>query len=416
MIRFKMSWFSIGMVAIVILLIAGIGFVYSYFNSPQKEFARNEIKQLDKINKFVDVRAKISKDYGKKAEDKKQSLEFKYDLFSLDIYKDGLNKHSAIYGKSSFLGKKIDTLVVEKDDVMKFDMNFYKRIVEVPNKLINKQLNEVSKEKVDISLNDFVESFFFTSKKNPYNLTDSQIKDLYTSIDKNAFTKDGRTITLTLNKDNLVKLTEKARDIIVDNSKDNKFNKSTLDSLVNKAKNAKGDVIIRQMKVDDETIHRTIEWSNNRVDINVTANNDGFRVNVIEKNNEILFSTEKQGDKFKDVLQFSVKNDKKDVSQSRIELTSDKVSDSEYKIEGYSRQYTNGIQDIKNIKGYVKTYDKSLELKLEMERTDSIFLKYSYDVIMPYIDKNRDIVKVNENNLDSVMFDIQKSISEFISK
>lgn len=413
--KLKLTLISMGAVAALI----GIGgYAYSQYNNPQNEFARNEIKQIDKLNKYIDVRAKISKGYGKKAEDKSQRLEFKHDLFSLDLYKDGLEKHSAVHGKGNFLGKTVDILAVEKDDKLNVDMNFYKKVLQVPNKVLNNQVKQLSKDtKVqgeDISLNDFVESFFFLSKKNPYNFTDKQIKEIYKSVDKKAFSKNGHTITLTLNKDNLVKITEKVKEVVSKNSKDNKFNEATLDNLIKQAKEAKGDVVITQMKISDETLNRTVNWSNHKVEINSTVNGDGFSVEVNEKNIEVGFKSEKQGDRFKDIFQITSKDNDKKVTQSRIELNSDKVSETEYKIDGYSRQYNAGIQDIKKVNGYVKTYDKSLELKLEMERTDSIFVKYSYDTTLPKVDASKEVTKVNEGNLDKVMQDIQLSIAEFI--
>ena len=412
--RLKLTLISMGAVAVLV----GIGgYAYSQYNNPQTEFARNEINQLDKLNKYIDVRAKISKDYGKKAEDKSQRLEFKHDLFSLDLYKDGLEKHSAVRGKGNFIGKDIDILAVEKDDKLNVDMNFYKKVLEVPNKVLTKQAKQLSGDtnfQQDISLNDFVESFFFLSKKNPYNFTDKQIKEIYKSVDKTAFHKNGHTITLTLNKDNLVKITEKVKEVVNKNSKDNKFNQATLDNLIKQAKEAKGDVVITQMKISDETLNRTINWSNHKVEINSTVNSDGFSVEVNEKNIEVGFRSEKQGDRFKDIFLITSKANDKKVTQSRIELNSDKVSDTEYKIDGYSRQYNSGIQDIKKVKGYVKTYDKSLELKLEMERTDSIFVKYSYDTVLPKVYASKEVTKVNEGNIDKVMQDIQLSITEFI--
>lgn len=413
--RLKLTLISMGAVAALV----GIGgYAYSQYNNPQNEFARNENNQFDKLNKYIDVRAKISKDYGKKAEDKSQRLEFKHDLFSLDLYKDGLEKHSAVQGKGNFLGKIVDILAVEKDDKLNVDMNFYKKVLEVPNKVLTKQAKQLSGDAKaqgeDISLNDFVESFFFLSKKNPYNFTDKQIKEIYKSVDKKAFSKNGHTITLTLNKDNLVKITEKIKEIVNKNSKDNKFNQATLDNLIKQAKEAKGDVVITQMKISDETLNRTVNWSNHKVEINSTVNGDGFSVEVNEKNIEVGFRSEKQGDKFKDIFQITSKDNDKKVTQSRIELNSDKVSDTEYKIDGYSRQYNAGIQDIKKVSGYVKTYDKSLELKLEMERADSILVKYSYDITLPKVDATKEVTKVTESNLDKVMQEIQLSIAEFI--
>lgn len=413
--KLKLTLISMGAVAALV----GIGgYAYSQYNNPQTEFARNEIKQIDKLNKYIDVRTKISKDYGKKAEDKSQRLEFKHDLFSLDLYKDGLEKHSAVRGKGNFLGKTVDILAVEKDDKLNIDMNFYKKVLEVPNKVLTKQAKQLSGDtKVqgeDISLNDFVESFFFLSKKNPYNFTDKQIKEIYKSVDKKAFSKNGHTITLTLNKDNLVKITEKVKEVVSKNSKDNKFNEATLDNLIKQAKEAKVDVVMTQMKISDETLNRTVNWSNHKVEINSTVNGDGFSVEVNEKNIEVGFRSEKQGDRFKDIFQITSKDNDKKVTQSRIELNSDKVSDTEYKIDGYSRQYNTGIQDIKKVSGYVKTYDKSLELKLEMERSDSIFVKYSYDTSLPKVDASKEVTKVNEGNIDKVMQDIQLSIAEFI--
>lgn len=413
--KLKLTLISMG--AVAALVVIG-GYAYSQYNNPQTEFARNEIKQIDKLNKYIDVRAKISKDYGKKAEDKSQRLEFKHDLFSLDLYKEGLEKHSAICGKGNFLGKTVDILAVEKDDKLNVDMNFYKKVLEVPNKVITKQAKQLSGDTKaqgeDISLNDFVESFFFLSKKNPYNFTDKQIKEIYKSVDKKAFSKNGHTITLTLNKDNLVKITEKVKEIVSKNSKDNKFNDATFDNLIKQAKEAKGDVVITQMKISDETLNRTVNWSNHKVEINSTVNGDGFSVEINEKNIEVGFRSEKQGDRFKDIFQITSKDNDKKVTQSRIELNSDKVSDNEYKIDGYSRQYNAGIQDIKKVSGYVKTYDKSLELKLEMERADSIFAKYSYDTALPKVDASKEVTKVNEGNIDKVMQDIQLSIAEFI--
>lgn len=413
--KLKLTLISMGAVAALV----GIGgYAYLQYNNPQAEFAKNEIKQLDKLNKYIDVRAKISKDYGKKAEDKSQRLEFKHDLFSLDLYKDGLEKHSAVRGKGNFLGKTVDILAVEKDDKLNVDMNFYKKVLEVPNKVLTKQAKQLSGDAKaqgeDISLNDFVESFFFLSKKNPYNFTDKQIREIYKSVDKKAFSKNGHTITLTLNKDNLVKITEKVKEIVNKNSKDNKFNQATLDNLIKQAKEAKGDVVITQMKISDETLNRTVNWSNHKVEINSTVNGDGFSVEVNEKNIEVGFRSEKQGDKFKDIFQITSKDNDKKVTQSRIELNSDKVSDNEYKIDGYSRQYNSGIQDIKKVSGYVKTYDKSLELKLEMERADSILVKYSYDTALPKVDSSKQVTKVNDGNINSVMQDIQLSIAEFI--
>lgn len=413
--RLKLTLISMGAVAALV----GIGgYAYSQYNNPQNEFARNENNQFDKLNKYIDVRAKISKDYGKKAEDKSQRLEFKHDLFSLDLYKDGLEKHSAVQGKGNFLGKIVDILAVEKDDKLNVDMNFYKKVLEVPNKVLTKQAKQLSGDAKaqgeDISLNDFVESFFFLSKKNPYNFTDKQIKEIYKSVDKKAFSKNGHTITLTLNKDNLVKITEKIKEIVNKNSKDNKFNQATLDNLIKQAKEAKGDVVITQMKISDETLNRTVNWSNHKVEINSTVNGDGFSVEVNEKNIEVGFRSEKQGDNFKDIFQITSKDNDKKVTQSRIELNSDKVSDTEYKIDGYSRQYNAGIQDIKKVSGYVKTYDKSLELKLEMERADSILVKYSYDITLPKVDATKEVTKVTESNLDKVMQEIQLSIAEFI--
>lgn len=413
--KLKLTLISMGAVAALV----GIGgYAYSQYNNPQSEFARNEIRQLDKLNKYIDVRAKISKDYGKKAEDKSQRLEFKHDLFSLELYKDGLEKHSAVRGKGNFIGKDIDILAVEKDDKLNVDMNFYKKVLEVPNKVITKQAKQLTGDAKaqgdDISLNDFVESFFFLSKKNPYNFTDKQIKEIYKSVDKKAFSKNGHTITLTLNKDNLVKITEKVKEVVNKNSKYNKFNQATLDNLIKQAKEAKGDVVITQMKISDETLNRTVNWSNHEVEINSTVNGDGFSVEINEKNIEVGFRSEKQGDRFKDIFQITSKDNDKKVTQSRIELNSDKVSDNEYKIDGYSRQYNSGIQDIKKVSGYVKTYDKSLELKLEMERADSIFVKYSYDVTLPKVDASKEVTKVNEGNLDKVIQDIQLSIAEFI--
>lgn len=416
MSKLKLTLISMGAVAALV----GIGgYAYSQYNNPQTEFARNEINQLDKLNKYIDVRAKISKDYGKKAEDKSQRLEFKHDLFSLDLYKDGLEKHSAVRGKGNFIGKTVDILAVEKDDKLNVDMNFYKKVLEVPNKLLTKQAKQLTGDnkgqgEEDIALNDFVESFFFLSKKNPYNFTDKQIKEIYKSVDKTAFHKNGHTITLTLNKDNLVKITEKVKEVVNKNSKDNKFNQATLDNLIKQAKEAKGDVVITQMKISDETLNRIINWSNHKVEINSTVNSDGFSVEVNEQNIEVGFRSEKQGDKFKDIFLITSKANDKKVTQSRIELNSDKVSDTEYKIDGYSRQYNSGIQDIKKVKGYVKTYDKSLELKLEMERADSIFVKYSYDTALPKVDASKEVTKVNEDNIDKVMQEIQLSIAEFI--
>ena len=415
MSRLKLTLISMGAVAALV----GIGgYAYSQYNNPQTEFARNEINQLDKLNKYIDVRAKISKDYGKKAEDKSQRLEFKHDLFSLDLYKDGLEKHSAVRGKGNFIGKDIDILAVEKDDKLNVDMNFYKKVLEVPNKVITKQVKQLTGDNngqgEDISFNDFVESFFFLSKKNPYNFTDKQIKEIYKSVDKTAFHKNGHTITLTLNKDNLVKITEKVKEVVNKNSKDNKFNQATLDNLIKQAKEAKGDVVITQMKISDETLNRTINWSNHKVEINSTVNGDGFSVEINEKNIEVGFRSEKQGDRFKDIFLITSKANDKKVTQSRIELNSDKVNDTEYKIDGYSRQYNSGIQDIKKVKGYVKTYDKSLELKLEMERADSIFVKYSYDTALPKVDASKEVTKVADDNIDKVMQDIQLSIAEFI--
>ena len=412
--KLKMTLISMGAVAALV----GIGgYAYSQYNNPQTEFARNEINQLEKLNKYIDVRAKIAKDYGNKAEDKSQRLEFKHDLFSLDLYKDGLEKHSAVRGKGNFIGKDIDILAVEKDDKLNVDMNFYKKVLEVPNKVITKQAKQLTGDtnvQQDISLNDFVESFFFLSKKNPYNFTDKQIKEIYKSVDKTAFHKNGHTITLTLNKDNLVKFTEKVKEVVNKNSKDNKFNQATFDNLIKQAKEAKGDVVITQLKISDETLNRTINWSNHKVEINSTVNSDGFSVEVNEKNIEVGFKSEKQGDRFKDIFLITSKANDRKVTQSRIELNSDKVSDTEYKIDGYSRQYNSGIQDIKKVKGYVKTYDKSLELKLEMERADSILVKYSYDTALPKVDASKEVTKVNEGNINNVMQDIQLSIAEFI--
>lgn len=413
--KLKLTLISMG--AVVALVGIG-GYAYSQYNNPQNEFARNETRQLDKLNKYIDVRAKISKDYGKKAEDKSQRLEFKHDLFSLDLYKDGLEKHSVVRGKGNFIGKTVDILAVEKDDKLNVDMNFYKKVLEVPNKVLTKQAKQLTGDTKaqgeDISLNDFVESFFFLSKKNPYNFTDKQIKEIYKSVDKKAFSKNGHTITLTLNKDNLVKITEKVKEVVNKNSKDNKFNEATLDNLIKQAKEAKGDVVITQMKISDETLNRTVNWSNYKVEINSTVNGDGFSVEVNEKNIEVGFRSEKQGDRFKDIFQITSKDNDKKVTQSRIELNSDKVSDNEYKIDGYSRQYNSGIQDIKKVSGYVKTYDKSLELKLEMERADSILVKYSYDTDLPKVDASKEVTKVTESNIDKVMQEIQLSIAEFI--
>ena len=412
--RLKLTLISMGAVAALV----GIGgYAYSQYNNPQAEFARNETRQLDKLNKYIDVRAKIFKNYGKKAEDKSQRLEFKHDLFSLDLYKDGLEKHSAVRGKGNFIGKDIDILAVEKDDELNVDMNFYKKVLEVPNKVITNQVKQLSGDtnfQQDISLNDFVESFFFLSKKNPYNFTDKQIKEIYKSVDKKAFSKNGHTITLTLNKDNLVKITEKVKDIVSKNSNNNKFNQATLDNLIKQAKEAKGDVVITQMKISDETLNRTVNWSNHKVEINSTVNSDGFSVEINEKNIEVGFRSEKQGDKFKDIFQITSKDNDKKITQSRIELNSDKVSDTEYKIDGYSRQYNSGIQDIKNVSGYVKTYDKSLELKLEMERSDNILVKYSYDIALPKVNASKEVTKVDNDNINKVMQDIQLSIAEFI--
>ena len=168
------------------------------------------------------------------------------------------------------------------------------------------------------------------------------------------------------------------------------------------------------MEISDETLNRAVNWSNHKVEINSTVNGDGFSVEVNEKNIEVGFRSEKQGDRFKDIFQITSKDNDKKVTQSRIELNSDKVSDTEYKIDGYSRQYNSGIQDIKKVNGYVKTYDKSLELKLEMERADSILVKYSYDTALPKVDASKEVTKVTESNIDKVMQDIQLSIAEFI--
>ena len=159
-------------VAVVAVLGAGAGgYAYMEYNSPQNVFARNEIAQTTQLKSYIKDRTKLSHKYGEQAKDKKQVLASSFgtekEKIKLDIYKDPTAKNASVVGEGSFLGKALSGQVSEKDDKLGIELNFYNKVVEVPSKAITDYFKEVSEGKVDeinLSLNDLVESAFFSSK------------------------------------------------------------------------------------------------------------------------------------------------------------------------------------------------------------------------------------------------------------
>lgn len=387
----KMKKIYLG-IATVALVGVGIGvgdFAYSMFKNPQSEFIRNQIKQYDAFNSYLDERMKLTNDYGKKACDKNQKLEFKVDngiaKSDLEVYYSNKDHKSSIFGSVDLLGTKLTGGIVEKDNKVNVDFSFFNKIIEIPNDVINNVIKENSNgeiKNVKFSLNEFVKSFFFTSKSEGYKLSDSQLKKIYKSINKDAFSKNDRTITLKLNRDNLTKLITTFSDEVKKNIKDSQLTISMLNNLVKEVKAYDGELIIDQVTMSDDTLVYHFKSNIDKLKANVTsvdstANKDWISLSVDNNRTSVKFTSDKNGGRFKETIKVSDRINNRD--NLNFVMTSDKVNDNEYKIEGKVKTNDFGVEREQDILGYIKTFDKSLEFKIGLD-TNSVFGRYTYDV------------------------------------
>ena len=235
------------------------------------------------------------------------------------------------------------------------------------SKAITDYFKEVSEGKVDeinLSLNDLVESAFFSSKSDKYDLTEDQIKTIYKSIDKKAFTKEGKAITLKLNKDGLTKLAEAFKTEVKKNAKDNKISEMSLDNLVNQAKNFEGELVIKQEKKNDSTLERTITHGDSSIKLTTTFSKDKTEVVIDNDNASFTLKSEKAGEGYKESILTSRKEKGVHREQFELNLNTEKVSDNEYKLDGDYSVYQGESKESVHLKGSIKLVDKSLEYKL----------------------------------------------------
>lgn len=417
--------------AAVIGGIGASGYAYSVYTSPQNEFARNEVKATSDIKDYLEKRMVLTNKYSKKALDKKQSLETtfsnKLTEFNFDAYKDPSSKTTSLFVKGDFLGGlKVSGGVVEKDGNLNIDLDFYNKLIQIPNKTVNEYIKDNAYNKtpdnIEFSLNDFLESFFFTSKSNGYTLSDKQVKDIYKSIDKKAFSKNGNMITLTLDREKLTKLVEKFKEEINKNVKDNKFSESFLNNLLKEAREYDGELVIEQMKTSDTSLVRYIKNAKGdkvRIDTRVDKHSAEL---VIETNGvTTTVRSEKNNDTFKDTFQATSKSKYDKATQTNqisIVINSNKVSDNEYSIDGNFRVYENGIQDIKKLTGSVKIFDKSLVYDFKLQ-DDSMKFKYTYDVDVKSFDSNKEKVVIDDlrgKKAKEVSKELEKALTDKLLK
>lgn len=417
--------------AAVICGIGASGYAYSVYTSPQNEFARNEVKATSDIKDYLEKRMVLTNKYSKKALDKKQSLETTFSNklieFNFDAYKDPSSKTTSLFAKGDFLGGlKVSGGVVEKDGNLNIDLDFYNKLIQIPNKAVNEYIKDNAYNKtpdnIEFSLNDFLESFFFTSKSNGYTLSDKQIKDIYKSIDKKAFSKNGNTITLTLDREKLTKLVEKFKEEINKNVKDNKFSESFLNNLLKEAREYDGELVIEQMKTSDTSLVRYIKNAKgDKVRIDTIV--DKYSAELVIEINGVttIVRSEKNNDTFKDTFQATSKSkyDKStQTNQISIVINSNKVSDNEYSIDGNFRVYENGIQDIRKLTGNIKTFDKSLVYDFKLQ-DDSIKFKYTYDIDVKSFDSNKEKVVIDDlrgKKAKEVSKEIEKALTDKLLK
>lgn len=417
--------------AAVIGGIGASGYAYSVYTSPQNEFARNEVKATSDIKDYLEKRMVLTNKYSKKALDKKQSLETtfsnKLTEFNFDAYKDPSSKTTSLFVKGDFLGGlKVSGGVVEKDGNLNIDLDFYNKLIQIPNRTVNEYIKDNAYNKtpdnIEFSLNDFLESFFFTSKSNGYTLSDKQVKDIYKSIDKKAFSKNGNMITLTLDREKLTKLVEKFKEEINKNVKDNKFSESFLNNLLKEAREYDGELVIEQMKTSDTSLVRYIKNAKGdkvRIDTRVDKHSAEL---VIETNGvTTTVRSEKNNDTFKDTFQATSKSKYDKATQTNqisIVINSNKVSDNEYSIDGNFRVYENGIQDIKKLTGSVKIFDKSLVYDFKLQ-DDSMKFKYTYDVDVKSFDSNKEKVVIDDlrgKKAKEVSKELEKALTDKLLK
>ena len=206
-------------------------------------------------------------------------------------------------------------------------------------------------------------------------------------------------ITLTLDREKLTKLVEKFKEEINKNVKDNKFSESFLNNLLKEAREYDGELVIEQMKTSDTSLVRYIKNAKGdkvRIDTRVDKHSAEL---VIETNGvTTTVRSEKNNDTFKDTFQATSKSKYDKATQTNqisIVINSNKVSDNEYSIDGNFRVYENGIQDIRKLTGSIKTFDKSLVYDLKLQ-DDSMKFKYTYDVDVKSFDSNKEKVVIDD--------------------
>lgn len=409
--------------AVIAVLGAGAGgYAYMEYNSPQNVFARNEIAQTTQLKSYIKDRTKLSHKYGEQAKDKKQVLASSFgtekEKIKLDIYKDPTAKNASVVGEGSFLGKALSGQVSEKDDKLGIELNFYNKVVEVPSKAITDYFKEVSEGKVDeinLSLNDLVESAFFSSKSDKYDLTEDQIKTIYKSIDKKAFTKEGKAITLKLNKDGLTKLAEAFKTEVKKNAKDNKISEMSLDNLVNQAKNFEGELVIKQEKKNDSTLERTITHGDSSTKLTTTFSKDKTEVVIDNDNASFTLKSEKVGEGYKESILTSRKEKGVHREQFELNLNTEKVSDNEYKLDGDYSVYQGESKESVHLKGSIKLVDKSLEYKLSAQDNE-FSLKYTYDVDVKELSSNKEKVVIENFNdpvFNKTIVEVQQALTKY---